>query len=284
MARLATEPTLVEVVFGRPDRGHGRRLGIGAAASGLVVAFGAAWLALHPPVERPRGPGPVTRRTEASVETITPRLAPPPRVREPTAPPPLPVRPVEAAATPAAPEPAAPVAAPAKASRVVTSARPTPLDFTGSTMPTGDAAHAPGGATQTGGNGEEPGEAPLPGPLPVPPVPQPPPEPPPERKPEAPPKATDQSRPVRLADADDWRCPWPDEADEAQIDAQTVIVRVTVDAEGQVVSARAAGDPGYGFAGAAVACAKERGYEPALNASGEPVRAESPPIRVRFTR
>jgi protein TonB len=95
--------------------------------------------------------------------------------------------------------------------------------------------------------------------------------------------ARDRSRAVRLS-ATEWSCPWPPEADTEAIDEQTVVIRVVVRADGTAESAKVLHDPGYGFGPAATACALETHFDPALDREGRPVRAPSPPIRVRFTR
>lgn len=93
----------------------------------------------------------------------------------------------------------------------------------------------------------------------------------------------DRSEPVRLVNPD-WNCPWPHEADDEQIDEHSAIVRVTIGPDSAVVGARIVTDPGHGFGKAALACAKGTSYHAARDKRGTPVRAESPPIRVRFTR
>jgi periplasmic protein TonB len=91
------------------------------------------------------------------------------------------------------------------------------------------------------------------------------------------------SRPVRLS-ADEWQCPWPREAEAAEVDEQLVTLRVHVDAEGRARSVSLLGEPGFGFGAAARACALQSRFSPALDRAGHPVAATSPPIRVRFTR
>lgn len=95
--------------------------------------------------------------------------------------------------------------------------------------------------------------------------------------------AIDRASPVSL-ESEKWSCPWPREADSEQIDEQTVILRVIVDAGGAAERAAVLADPGHGFGAAAVACALRTRFVPARGRGGEAVRATSPPIRVRFTR
>jgi periplasmic protein TonB len=95
--------------------------------------------------------------------------------------------------------------------------------------------------------------------------------------------ARDGSRPVRL-NGGEWHCAWPREADGEQIDDQAVMIRVVVGADGSTESATLESDPGHGFGRAAIACAMSTQFSPAQDRDGRPVRAASPPIRVRFTR
>jgi protein TonB len=95
--------------------------------------------------------------------------------------------------------------------------------------------------------------------------------------------AIDRASPVSL-ESESWSCPWPREADSEQIDEQTVILRVVVNASGTAEKATVLADPGHGFGAAAVACALRTRFVPARGRSGEVVRSTSPPIRVRFTR
>jgi periplasmic protein TonB len=81
-----------------------------------------------------------------------------------------------------------------------------------------------------------------------------------------------------------WSCPWPVEADAERIDEQTVVIRVVVGAAGNAESATLVSDPGRGFGPAAISCALRTRFTPARDVAGHPVRAKSPPIRVRFTR
>ena len=95
--------------------------------------------------------------------------------------------------------------------------------------------------------------------------------------------ATDRSSAVGLVD-EDWNCPWPEDADDAAIDLQTTVVRVVVRADGSAESARAVSGAEHGFGNAAVSCAMLRRYAPARDAAGVPMRRESGPIRITFTR
>ncbi|WP_338866163.1 TonB family protein [Myxococcus stipitatus] len=92
-----------------------------------------------------------------------------------------------------------------------------------------------------------------------------------------------QARPIQLS-ARNWSCPWPKEADALRIDNQTVVLRVAVDAEGDVTSTELLSDPGHGFGQAALTCARKARFDTALDREGHPYAAVSPPIRVRFIR
>jgi protein TonB len=93
----------------------------------------------------------------------------------------------------------------------------------------------------------------------------------------------DRSGAVSL-DEHSWACPWPHEADTQQIDEQTVVIKVIVAPDGRVESATVVSDPGHGFGEAAVACALHTRFTPARDPAGRAIRAESPPVLVRFTR
>jgi protein TonB len=142
-----------------------------------------------------------------------------------------------------------------------------PIDLTGDTIVTGHAAAYAGGATTSPGTSATPGRggSPVTGADAVRAT------------------ATDHASAVSL-ESEKWSCPWPREADAEQIDEQTVVLRVVVDARGAAEQAMVLADPGHGFGPAAVACALRTRFVPARDRSGEVVRSVSPPIRVRFTR
>jgi protein TonB len=94
---------------------------------------------------------------------------------------------------------------------------------------------------------------------------------------------SDVSSAVGLA-SQAWSCPWPREADAERIDEQTVVIRVIVDADGNAESATVLSDPGHGFGRAAMRCAMQTRFTPARDPDGKPIRAQSPPIRITFTR
>jgi len=189
-------------------------------------------------------PAPVVRRPEK--ETIEKR-SPAPRIR---------------AAVDRAP------AAAGRAASVVAQDPGAPVDLTGDAIVTGQATAYAGGVTTSGGISASPGRAgsPVTG-----------------AGDAVRATATDRASAVSL-ESEKWSCPWPREADAEQIDEQTVVLRVVVNASGTAELATVLADPGHGFGAAAVACALRTRFVPARARSGEPVRATSPPIRVRFTR
>ena len=79
-------------------------------------------------------------------------------------------------------------------------------------------------------------------------------------------------------------CPWPKEADDEQIDTQTVLLRLTINAAGEVEGARTVKQPGHGFGPAALACAQRTRFVAARDRSGQPARAEGALVRVQFSR
>ena len=78
-------------------------------------------------------------------------------------------------------------------------------------------------------------------------------------------------------------CPFPAQADVAQIDRATVVVTVTVSSAGRALRASASGGPGYGFGPQARACAMSASYRPALDSGGKATTA-AVSLRFRFTR
>lgn len=213
---------------------------------------------------------------EALVDDQVIELATPPAAEPPTPP----VAPRHAApatshhpstsATAPTPEPPPPTEA---APVVVQEVDPDALvDLTGTTVVTGNATVTTGGANTTD---QRVVGVPLAAPSAPPTAPTPAPSPP------AP--VVSLGRPVQL-DTARWRCAWPDEATSQDIDEQAVVLRVVVLSDGSVEAAQLIDDPGHGFGRAALACAKRTSFTPALDPSGQPTRALSPPIRVRFTR
>jgi periplasmic protein TonB len=92
-----------------------------------------------------------------------------------------------------------------------------------------------------------------------------------------------KGRPVQL-DMRSWRCRWPAEAEYEPIDEQVVVLRALVAENGRLERAEILSDPGHGFGAAARDCARRTRFVPAQDDRGNTIRAQSPPIRVRFVR
>jgi periplasmic protein TonB len=84
--------------------------------------------------------------------------------------------------------------------------------------------------------------------------------------------------------SDGWPCRFPEEADRLGVDEAVVLFTVMVRADGIPESVEILRDPGAGFGEAARACVMSRRFRPALDASGNPARGSTPPIRLRFWR
>ena len=93
----------------------------------------------------------------------------------------------------------------------------------------------------------------------------------------------DKSRAPQLAGGFRWDCPFPPEADDAEIDHAVVTLRVEVGVNGDVSSARATSDPGHGFGREARRCAERKRWTPGLDRAGRPIGAVAL-INVRFDR
>jgi protein TonB len=94
---------------------------------------------------------------------------------------------------------------------------------------------------------------------------------------------TGSAQPVTLS-MKSWRCPWPDDAEYEDINEQLVAIKVVVAEDGKVEQAEVVSDPGFGFGAAARDCARRVRFTPARDAQGRAIRAQSPPIHVRFVR
>ncbi len=92
----------------------------------------------------------------------------------------------------------------------------------------------------------------------------------------------DLARPASVGSAD-WQCPWPAEADTAQIDDEFVPVRIEVRSDGRPSDVRVSSDPGNGFGREARKCALSKVYVAARDHDGTPI-AGTINIRVHFTR
>ncbi len=86
-----------------------------------------------------------------------------------------------------------------------------------------------------------------------------------------------------LADDGAWNCPFPRGADDAGIHHAVVLLDVRIDAHGMLTHVAAVQDPGFGFGTAALRCAEQRRWRPAVDRSGAPA-ASTIRVRVRFER
>jgi len=182
-------------------------------------------------------------------------VAPPPRVMPREAPPPPP--------------------APAQAARVLTQEPDPnePVDLTGNTIVTGNAADFPGGLTASNGTGASavrslagPAGTGSGGAAPAPPPPGP-----------------DRSRPASLGGGSEWNAPFPPEADTAQIDEAYVTLQMDMRPDGSVADVRVLSDPGNGFGREARRYALTKHGQPALDHDGNPI-AGTFKVRVHFSR
>jgi protein TonB len=97
-------------------------------------------------------------------------------------------------------------------------------------------------------------------------------------------KRVDRSRPAMPVSTSLSDCPFPPQADMAQIDNAVVEVTVSVDPHGRATQASVRADPGYGFGGQARRCALAMRYQPALNPNGDAIAGSTPTLRFRFNR
>jgi len=199
------------------------------------------------------------------------------------APPPPPPQPQPEAKQEPAPPPRAPheapppPPAPAQAAKVLTREPDPnePVDLTGNTIVTGNATDFPGGLTSSAGTGTTAvrsltSPTGVPGGTGAPSAPPPPPGP-------------DRSRTASLGGGAEWNCPFPPEADTAQIDEAYVTVQVDVRVDGAAGEVRVVSDPGNGFAREARRCAMAKRYQSALDHDGNPLPGTFK-VRVHFSR
>lgn len=173
----------------------------------------------------------------------------------------------------------APPPAPAAAQELLTAKADDPLDFSqdgfvtgkgpggiGYVAENGTAAESRSPKAQVGGDPKGTGTT-LGAPVPVPKA-----------------AAPDLSKPPTISGSSAWNCPFPPEADAAQVDQAVATIVVTVRPDGSPQSVSVTNDPGNGFGRAARTCALGRRYKSGLDRAGQPTTATTPPIRVRFTR
>ena len=226
----------------------------------LVVAW---WRATH--VSAPRD---VTQEIEVLKEELPP--PPPPPVAEPVNKP----DPAPARLTPHE----APPPPPAQAAKVLTAeTKPDePLDLTGNTIVTGNADQFAGGFTTSNGTNPNavhtaPSPTGVPGGTGTPQAAPP------------PPTAIDHTRSASLSGGAQWSCPFPPEADTAQVDEAFVSLQVDVRPDGTPTSVAVLQDPGNGFGREARRCAMQKHYQNALDHDGNAV-AGTWKARVHFSR
>ena len=273
---MHSRPSIVDVVFG-VHRPGARRHGLIAAS--LVVAvstlLGLSALRLSPS----RGSGPKAASglsLEFSLgEAIAPRAAPAhsPRISEPA-----PTRPRSTAPRAPSRVDARAASAPSAPAATVLARDPwprAPVDMTAESFVVGSVKGYSGGVTAPDSTSTVPYQ---------------------KRGPSAGTAAggaasgngAASTGPSRLAAvglaSQSWSCPWPSEAVPLSIDEETVVIRVVVRPDGTAESVAVVADPGHGFGQAAASCAMRTLFAPARADGGEPVRAISAPIRVRFTR
>jgi protein TonB len=168
---------------------------------------------------------------------------------------------------------------PAAAAKVLT-AEPKPdepVDLTGNTIVQGNAESYTGGFTTATGTGTVAART-APGPSGVPggtgPVQAAPPPPPPP--------GPDLTRHASIGNRE-WRCPFPPEADTAQIDEAYVTLQIEVKADGTAESVRVLSDPGNGFGREARRFAMNQRYTTELDRQGNAI-AGTIKTRVHFQR
>jgi len=184
----------------------------------------------------------------------------------------------ERAPPPRAPREAPPPPpAPAQAAKVLTREPDPnePVDLTDNTIVTGNATDFPGGLTSASGTGTTAARSPtsptaVPGAAGAPIV---------APKPVGP----DRSRPASLGGGNEWNCPFPAEADTAQIDDAYVTMQIDVRPDGTASAVRVLSDPGNGFGREARRHAMGLRYPPALDHDGNPISGTFK-VKVHFSR
>ncbi|MFO0556303.1 MAG: energy transducer TonB [Polyangiaceae bacterium] len=148
-----------------------------------------------------------------------------------------------------------------------------PQDFTGNGTDGWQAGNGGGGFSGPGdckkGLNCKPGKAPPPQPT---------------QEPVAAAPTVDKSRAAEVTGSKSWSCPFPAEADGAGKDSATVVLVVTVRADGSPEKVDVVQDPGTGFGREARKCALQKRYKAGLDRDGNSVRKATLPITVRFTR
>jgi protein TonB len=264
---VARSPRIVDLVFLAEPAGRWRRLAFGGVV--VLALYGGAFAL----VSRLGGSlGPWTAEMAARIhEAIAMERAvevtpPPPATPPPSAP--AAEAPHIAVSRSARAPHAEPVRTtpPAQAGQLA-AVSSEPADFTGVAFLVGSGTSYAGGATTNSGTSKEAALGPV--------------------GPEATVvKSTvvrSRARQVSL-DQSAWNCPWPAEADAEQVNEQTVVLQASVGTDGRADRVDVLSDPGFGFAAAARMCALRTRFEPAHDVAGQPIAAQSPPIRVHFFR
>jgi TonB family protein len=96
------------------------------------------------------------------------------------------------------------------------------------------------------------------------------------------PNGPDRARRASLGTRD-WDCPYPAEADTAQIDDAYVTLQIDVRADGSASGVRVVQEPGNGFGRQARGCAMRWHYETALDHDGTAI-PQTVTARVHFSR
>jgi protein TonB len=270
-AARARHGGIADVVFSGETGGRGLRL---AGSLAVILALYGAAIALSEALGAPVANWSAemaARIHDAIARDRAVDLTPPPPAPPPPTPPPTPA-PAPAAIRTAIKTAGPPRPAPAEPARAgkLTAVANDPVDFTGAAFVVGGAATFPGGTTAARGTGTAPGSSGPPAGSS-----------PPGAGGHA--RAPSRARAVSLDQAA-WSCPWPAEADAEQVNERTVVLRATVRADGRAETVDLLSDPGFGFGPAARACALTTRFEPARNADGQPIAAQSAPIRVHFFR
>jgi protein TonB len=218
---------------------------------------------------------PSTAESSAQEIDVTRDEPPPPPPPAPTEteakPDPLPPPPAKAVPHDSPPPPPAP----AQAGKVLTQEPDPnePVDLTGNTIVTGNADSYAGGTTMANGTSRR-AVRDVAGPVGVPAG---------TGAPQArPSEGPDRSRAASVGGTE-WTCPFPQEADTAQVDEAYVTLQVDLRADGTPAGVRVLAEPGNGFGREARRCALGMHFPTALDHDGNPI-AGTFKAKVHFSR
>lgn len=243
-------------------------------ATGVSVALHAVWLVR----EANASLAYERAKSELTFEAEVLLRAPEPPKPEPIPEPSPTSSPAEAAVRnlSARPQSARPLPAAARAAKTLTAAEDSAANLADFTMVQGEGTSYIGGTTSTLGTATAPvrGAANGSGSNP--------------RSPEAAlgpavAKGPDRTR-TASPEGTAWDCSRLYPADPDAGDYATVLIAVSLEADGRPKRVALLRDPGHGFGPAAIRCAMGQRYRPALDSKGDPIAATTPPITVRFTR